>query len=255
MSHDFLEGCFARTASLKDVRVVEDEPSSVSTFTRRLHRWTRGDWQLLPWLLPSVRGEDGRWYRNSLGLLPRWSVVISILSGLRPGALVALAAVAWSSDRLGPAWLWSALLVAYLALDMVLVPCAILVHYALAGSVQRGPSLARAAARRMRGNVVVSIILLPLPAWVTMDAIVRIAGSRLLVSRRRLLEWTTSAHAEGTSRSGVVAALWDMRGLMLLVGAIAACVAVLHPSALPAAAPLLVLWWSTPVLSAVVVEK
>jgi cyclic beta-1,2-glucan synthetase len=254
LSHDFLEGCFARTASLKDVRVLEDEPASVASYTRRLHRWTRGDWQLLPWLLPSVRGEDGRWHRNSLGLLPRWSIVLLLLSGLRPTALVALATVAWSSDRLGPAWIWSASLVAYLALDMVLVPCSILVHYALAGSGERGPSLAWAAARRMRGNVVVNLILLPVLAWVMTDAILRTLF-RLLVSRRRLLEWTTAAHAEGSSRSGVVAALRDMRGMMLLVGAIAACVAVLQPSALAAAAPLLVLWWSAPVLSVMAVGR
>jgi cyclic beta-1,2-glucan synthetase len=253
LSHDFLEGCFASTASLKDVRVVEEEPSSVATFTRRLHRWTRGDWQLLPWLLPRVRGEDGRWQRNSLGLLPRWSIVLLLLSGLRSTALVAIAAWGWC-HRVGPPWVWSASIVVYLALDMALVPGAILLHYLLSGTAARGLSLAWAVVRRMPGNVVASTVLLPLFAWVTTDAIVRTLF-RLLVSRRRLLEWTTSAHAEGASRSSFLSALRDMRGMMLLVAAIAVSVTLLHPQALPAAAPLLALWLSAPVLSTLIVRK
>jgi cyclic beta-1,2-glucan synthetase len=248
LSHDLLEGCFARTARLNDVRVIEDEPSSVSTFTRRLHRWTRGDWQLLPWLLPSVRGEDGRWQPNALGLLPRWNIVLLLLSSLRPAALVAIAAFAWCSDRVGPAWVWSTSLVAYLALDMVLTPTAILVHYLLAGTGKRGPSLASNVAWRMRGNVAMSIALLPMFAWVSMDAIARTLF-RLLVSRRGLLEWTTAAQAEGAAGRGLSAALWGMRGTVLLVGVITTCVILFHPCALPAAAPLLALWSASPALS------
>src|SRR4030095_14135205 len=49
LSHDLIEGCFARAGLVTDVQVFDDYPSSYLTWTRRKHRWIRGDWQLLPW--------------------------------------------------------------------------------------------------------------------------------------------------------------------------------------------------------------
>ena len=54
LSHDLFEGLYARTALVSDVEVVDDYPSSVLAHTRRLHRWVRGDWQILWWLFPVV---------------------------------------------------------------------------------------------------------------------------------------------------------------------------------------------------------
>ena len=52
LSHDLFEGLYARTALVTDVEVVDDYPSSVLAHARRQHRWVRGDWQILWWLLP-----------------------------------------------------------------------------------------------------------------------------------------------------------------------------------------------------------
>ena len=54
LSHDLFEGLYARTALVTDVEVVDDYPSSVLAHAKRQHRWVRGDWQILWWLLPVV---------------------------------------------------------------------------------------------------------------------------------------------------------------------------------------------------------
>ena len=59
LSHDLFEGLFARTALVSDIEVVDDYPASVLAHARRQHRWVRGDWQLLPWLLPLVPTRTG----------------------------------------------------------------------------------------------------------------------------------------------------------------------------------------------------
>ena len=59
LSHDLFEGIHARTGLVTDVEVVDDYPSSVLAHARRQHRWTRGDWQILPWLLPFVPDARG----------------------------------------------------------------------------------------------------------------------------------------------------------------------------------------------------
>jgi cyclic beta-1,2-glucan synthetase len=73
LSHDLFEGLYARTALVSDIEVVDDYPSSVLAHTRRQHRWVRGDWQLLPWLLPFVPARGG-WTRNRLPLFARWKI-------------------------------------------------------------------------------------------------------------------------------------------------------------------------------------
>ena len=50
LSHDLFEGIFARAGLASDVEVVEEFPSRYDVAARRQHRWTRGDWQLLPWV-------------------------------------------------------------------------------------------------------------------------------------------------------------------------------------------------------------
>src|ERR1700724_2152911 len=56
LSHDLLEGIFARAGLVSDIEVVEEFPSRYDVAAVRQHRWARGDWQLLPWIFG--RGRD-----------------------------------------------------------------------------------------------------------------------------------------------------------------------------------------------------
>ena len=75
LSHDLLEGCYARAGLLTDVQVYEEYPSRYDEDVRRRYRWIRGDWQLWRWLLPGVPGRDGRRSRNPLPALVPLEVV------------------------------------------------------------------------------------------------------------------------------------------------------------------------------------
>ncbi len=72
MSHDLLEGSYARAALVSDVQLFEEFPSRYSADTRRRHRWMRGDWQIAAWLLPRLPGLDMRRVENPLTGLSRW---------------------------------------------------------------------------------------------------------------------------------------------------------------------------------------
>ena len=75
LSHDLIEGNYARAGLVTDVIVYDDYPvDATSTYTRRKHRWIRGDWQLLPWLRRRVPGPDGL-EPNRLSLLSRWKII------------------------------------------------------------------------------------------------------------------------------------------------------------------------------------
>ena len=57
LSHDLLEGSFARCGFVSDVELFEEFPSHTGVADMRSHRWVRGDWQLLPWIC-------GRYWRS-----------------------------------------------------------------------------------------------------------------------------------------------------------------------------------------------
>ena len=105
LSHDLLEGCYARAGLLTDVQVYEEYPSRYEEDVRRRYRWIRGDWQLWRWLLPGVPGRDGRRSRNPLPALGRWKLFDNLRRSLAPAALVGLLLVAWAV--LSPAWGWT----------------------------------------------------------------------------------------------------------------------------------------------------
>ena len=85
-SHDLVEGCFARSALVTDIELVENLPSSYVADAGRRHRWTRGDWQIMGWLFPWPRNASGRRTRNPLTPLSdgRSSTTSGGASRLRP---------------------------------------------------------------------------------------------------------------------------------------------------------------------------
>ncbi len=75
LSHDLLEGSYARAALVSDVEFYEEYPFRYTTDVRRRHRWIRGDWQIASWLLKSVPGPGGMVMDNPISGLSRWKIL------------------------------------------------------------------------------------------------------------------------------------------------------------------------------------
>ncbi|HEV2682657.1 MAG TPA: cyclic beta 1-2 glucan synthetase, partial [Rhodanobacter sp.] len=115
LSHDLVEGCHARAGLLSDVQLFEEYPARYGADIKRRHRWIRGDWQLLPWLLPWAPTAHDGWCRNALTALSRWKILDNLRRSLVPTALLVLLVTGWL--RLSPAFSWT-----LAVLSMVLVP-------------------------------------------------------------------------------------------------------------------------------------
>nr|WP_316366636.1 hypothetical protein [Candidatus Thiodiazotropha sp. CDECU1] len=116
LSHDLLESGYARSALITDVDLIEEHPDSYAVDISRRHRWIRGDWQLVGWLLPTVPGADqsegakARRQPNPLSALSRWKLFDNLRRSLVPPALFALLIGGWLFGP-GPSWFWSLLVV------------------------------------------------------------------------------------------------------------------------------------------------
>ena len=95
LSHDLLEGIHARVGFVSDVEVVDDYPSNVVVHARRQHRWTRGDWQLLPWIFPWGPGRE-RSRRSVLPAMGLWKVLDNLRRSMVPAGIFLGFVAAWT---------------------------------------------------------------------------------------------------------------------------------------------------------------
>jgi cellobiose phosphorylase len=208
LSHDLIEGSYARAGLATDVIVYDDYPSRYLTYTRRKHRWIRGDWQLLPWLTGRVPGPDGP-EPNRLSVLSRWKILDNLRRSVVEIALLAFFIGGWTLLP-GSSLRWTLLGLGALAAPWILSLLLALVRPPLDKSWR---AYYAAVGRDTVGSaqqVALTIVFLPHQAWISADAIVRTLW-RMAVSRRHLLEWRTASQIErGTSDSfaGVWRGTW-----------------------------------------------
>jgi cyclic beta-1,2-glucan synthetase len=244
LSHDLLEGCHVRSGLLDDVQLHEACPARYSDDVGRRHRWIRGDWQLAGWLGARVPAAGGRRVPNPLSPLSRWKLFDNLRRSLVAPVLSALLLLCWAQLE-GPAF-WSA---AVLAVFFLPVFFQALIRLAgKAHDVTLRQHLLNWAQDTRSGVVraTLDVSFLPYEAWYSLDAIARSAW-RLGVSRRRLLEWKASS----LSRSSTdLESNWHN---MTFAPAFAIGTALLlsfaNPPALFTAAPLLLLWFLSPVVA------
>ena len=238
LSHDLLEGLHARAALVTDVVLFDDYPSHYTAFAKRLHRWVRGDWQILPWLFRSVPAREER-RRNPARLRGRWKVFDNLRRSLTPPALLIFLLLGWTVLP-GSPFVWTVLALGVLAFPIYApFTSALLAHPrdVVWRSYLQG---ALTDARQSTIQVGLSVIFLAHEAYVMMDAIVRTLW-RMVVSRRHLLEWVTAQQAE--ERGGRAPGLW----LSVLWGGLVFIVlALVNPVAWLAALPFVAAWVSAP---------
>ncbi|MGB2943349.1 MAG: cyclic beta 1-2 glucan synthetase, partial [Candidatus Macondimonas sp.] len=190
LSHDLLEGCYARSGLLSDVQIYEDYPARYGLDVSRRRRWIRGDWQLAGWLRRRVPGPFGApRERNPLSALSRWKLLDNLRRSLVPAALTLLLLLGWT---LGSPGFWSLAVIAILALPAL---CATLLELCrLPDEVlwrQHLAAVGQSASRRL-AQLAFELACLPYEAGFSLDAIARTLW-RMLVTRRRLLEWNPSS--------------------------------------------------------------
>ncbi|WP_394787248.1 GH36-type glycosyl hydrolase domain-containing protein [Rhodoferax sp.] len=237
LSHDLLEGSLARCAAVTDITVIEDAPFHADVAASRVHRWTRGDWQLLPILL--------NFSRYPLRAINRWKMFDNLRRSLVAPMSLALLVLTFCSTGLSP---WAALLLVVAAFS------AGPLMGAVAGFSPSRDDLAKRHFYRQAGSDMARTVWgglwhlaqLLMQALLAADAIVR-ALYRMLISHRHLLQWTTAASAQAQAKTelgALVRTHWNLPVVALLL--LAALLASGTPHPLLAAA-LCLLWAASPV--------
>jgi cellobiose phosphorylase len=246
LSHDLLEGCYARSGLLSDVQLYEEYPSRYGSDVDRRRRWIRGDWQIARWILPGVPGPDGRRRNNPLSLLSRWKILDNLRRSFMAAALTLLLLAGWTV--FASAWFWT------------LAVCGIILLPSLVASGQNalkkpaGVPLAQhlsAAIRLLPRNfaqAAFALVCLPHEAQFSLDALARTSW-RMCATHRAMLEWHPSGAADAGGRADLAGSFRSMWCGPLVAMAAWLGLAAFRPMALLVAAPILALWLVSPAIA------
>src|SRR5580658_867316 len=238
LSHDLLEGAYARAGLASDIEIIEDYPSHYSAYNRRKHRWLRGDWQIAGWLFPHVPGEAVDRVSNPISLISRWKIFDNLRRSLVEPATFLLLVVGWYLLGRSP-WEWTLATISILFLPTwIQFGCNLL--RALFGLNLSAAQDALSAFYTANVSLLFTLIFLAHQTMLTVDAVVRTLVRRF-VTQDRLLQWETAAESELTTRARAPldAYLNWMPLLSMMIGLLVWSV---RPQALPAALPILSLW-------------
>jgi cyclic beta-1,2-glucan synthetase len=237
LSHDLFEGSFARVGLASDIDVLDEFPARYDVSVSRQHRWVRGDWQLLPWLVG----------RSGLTPLARWKMADNLRRALVAPLTLAALFAGWLLP-LPQAAGWTGAVLLMMALPyLVGLPFAVLPGRA---GITAQSHLAALAADTRKAFALIGLTLAFLAdtAWQMLDAFAR-TMIRLGVTRRHLLQWVTAAAAGAGARPGLFGqyrrmAFGTVLGLAVCAGAVA-----LNPDGAGVAVPFALLWLLAPAIA------
>lgn len=210
LSHDVLEGGLAKAAYAAEVFVMENSPMNYLEDMRRWHRWMRGDWQNLIWLLRKksrvrTAHPEHRFDGSDLSFYSKWKIVDNVRRNL--SGLLLLLLLIWGWMALPRPGLWTLELL-FLALFLPVVLSCVLYSFRL---IISGPARSAWALRETSVGLLVDLIyslfcvcVLPLSAAVAIDAILR-SSWRVALSKKKILAWRpSSAYVNRTNVSGLI---------------------------------------------------
>lgn len=199
LSHDLLEGSYVRTGLLTDLELVDNYPTKYHAYVSRAHRWTRGDWQLLPFLFGTIRNRKQKRIPNPLSLLSRWKIFDNLRRSLVSPSLILLLAL-MVSVLPGNILIWLGFFFLTISIPFIIgVIEHVYIKKSGASAVKRHiPAMVGLKASFLQ--LVLNFIFIPYQAIIQIHAILVTLG-RMIFSKKNLLEWVTSADLDKTHRN------------------------------------------------------
>ncbi len=202
LSHDLLEGCYLRCALSSDILLLDGYPYKYNAYMLRLHRWIRGDWQIIPWLKKTIIKKDGTKKQNPLGLLSKFKILDNLRRSLVEIMIMIGLTILLILKVAIPIKIWP---VITLLLVAILLPTILdIISFAVkreSGNHNHrnfAGTMSNLKASLLRGILKVSF--LPHKAYISANAIIKTIY-RMTVTKQNLLEWTTAEEAEKNGKT------------------------------------------------------
>lgn len=246
LSHDLLEGCYARAGLLSDVQLFEEYPSRYSADVGRRRRWIRGDWQIAQWVMPGVPGPDSCLEKNPLSMLSRWKILDNLRRSLTAAALTLLLLLGWTV--LPAAGFWTLAVLGIILLPSFIASAVHVLHKPADVTLGQHLTAALRSVRLHLAQAAFALVCLPHEAFFSLDAIAR-TGWRMLITHKRLLQWNPSGDSDHNSSTDLAGSFRTMWIGPLLAAAAGITLTLSRLSTLAVAGVILGLWFASPAIA------
>ncbi|WP_172856646.1 glucoamylase family protein [Thermoanaerobacterium sp. RBIITD] len=206
LSHDLLEGSFVRAGLVTDILLIDGFPAKYNSYMMRLHRWVRGDWQLIPWLFKRIRNREGKLIENPLSTISKWKIIDNLRRSLVAPFTILLLFLGVLSPINGLLSLGLSMLVMFMPfLASVLDTCIGKVRV----NTGSRDNVITTGIKNSFYSSLLQFAFLPYQGYMMTDAIIRTLY-RVFVSKRNLLEWVTAADMERRLKNDLLSFLSKM---------------------------------------------
>ena len=249
LSHDLYEGSYVRTALVTNLKLVESYPTKYSSVSARLYRWSRGDWQLMPFLFGKIPGRDGK-IKNPISLLSKWKIFDNLRRTAIFPALMILVALGLSILP-GSSLIW----LSYVALTLLSPLITSTMNYLMTGGlfIERIKSYMPViiGLKALLYQVILTFIFLPYQAYIMAKAAL-VTLWRIYVSKKNTLEWITSADLEASQKDSLLGYYSKMHSSIWGAVIVGILVLVFKPYLAIVSAALLAVWAMAPCIAYII---
>lgn len=226
LSHDLLEGSYVRAGLASDIELIDGYPANYISYSLRLHRWVRGDWQLLPWLFSRVRNFEGEKVVNPINIISKWKILDNMRRSLVFPTLYLIIILSFIILP-GSLGLWMGLTFLTLLLPLITDLANKLLSDRDKTSQVAFPSLFEGT-RSLIIQTALTFFFIAHQAFLMTDAIIRSVW-RVAVSRKNMLEWVTAADSDRRFR-GELSDYWHkMKNASLVSLALCVTASMVRP--------------------------
>ncbi|WP_320129383.1 GH36-type glycosyl hydrolase domain-containing protein [uncultured Sphaerochaeta sp.] len=246
LSHDLLEGCYARSGLVSDIQLFEDVPITYRADVDRHQRWIRGDWQSFRWLLPFVPTKQKKMQKNVLSSLSKWKILDNLRRSITSLILMTLLVIGWIT--LTKPMVWTLLISGLIVFPPIFI--SFFAFFQKPYDMPLGSHLVSTihSLSMQLSSVFLNLACLPHDAYFSVRAIVRTCW-RMLFSHRHLLQWNPSENNKHDTYQTLFSSIrfmWIAPTLSVITFLL---LLFLKSTTLLVASPLLLLWACSPVIA------
>jgi cyclic beta-1,2-glucan synthetase len=245
LSHDLLEGSYIRVGLATDIELIDGYPEKYSSYIMRQHRWVRGDWQLIKWLITDKR--------KSLSSLSKWKIVDNMRRSLLPVFLL-LSLILGIVFFPGNSFVWIGITLITLLLPIITMVLEIILYkrFKIKKIKLNGNFILGYRAYLYQG--ILSLMFLPHEALMMLDAIIRTLY-RVFISKKNLLEWTTAFDMEKKLANDISSYFKRMKGNIIISILLIALTYIIKPDNLIISGVIALLWLIGPIIAYIISKE
>jgi cellobiose phosphorylase len=247
LSHDLLEGSYIRTGLATDIELVDSFPASYASYAARMHRWTRGDWQLLPWLGIKVRDKDGNLVRNPLNIISIWKILDNMRRSLLAPSILILIFSGFSVLP-GSSLFWLGLSLFFVMFPIITSVIDYIASLKMLKNRVKRHIPVISGIKASLYQLLLQFTFLPYQGYLATEAVLTTLY-RVFISKKNMLLWVTAADVEKEQKNTVLS-FWNKMNITTPISlGLLAFASILKPYSAVFTLPLLILWSTSPFIA------